>query len=50
VLLLSGHSEPILARRGIVTTGLSLLEKPFSAAALSYRVREVLDTGSRATR
>jgi CheY-like chemotaxis protein len=44
-LLVSGHPEATLARRGIIVAGTPLLEKPFSAAALARRVRAVLDAG-----
>jgi signal transduction histidine kinase len=43
VLMMSGHAGATLTRRGITPGGDSLLEKPFSAAALARRVRAVLD-------
>jgi DNA-binding response OmpR family regulator len=43
VLFVSGHAAPALERRGILSGGEALLEKPFSAAALGRQVRAVLD-------
>jgi CheY-like chemotaxis protein len=43
ILFVSGHTEAMLARRGIVLGGAPLLAKPFTAAALAHKVRDVLD-------
>jgi CheY-like chemotaxis protein len=43
VLFMSGHTADVIARRGIVEGGVSFLQKPFTTADLSRRVREVLD-------
>ncbi len=44
VLFMSGYSEPIVARRGLLTHD-NLLVKPFSPATLVQRVREALVAG-----
>lgn len=43
VLFISGYSEDVIAKHGILDEGLSFLQKPFTAALLSKKVREVLD-------
>jgi two-component system cell cycle sensor histidine kinase/response regulator CckA len=43
VLHMSGYSEAVVARRGVLDEGIAFLEKPFSLAALACKVREVLD-------
>ena len=42
-LLMSGYSAEAVATRGALVEGTSLLRKPFTAAALLHRVREVID-------
>jgi CheY-like chemotaxis protein len=42
VLYMSGYAQPVLASRGTLDEGVSLIEKPFSRAALLDRVREAL--------
>jgi PAS domain S-box-containing protein len=44
VLYMSGYARPVLASRGTLETGVALLEKPFSEAALLAKVTEVLGT------
>jgi PAS domain S-box-containing protein len=43
VLYISGYAQPVLASRGTLDEGVTLLEKPFSEPALLLKVREVLD-------
>jgi PAS domain S-box-containing protein len=42
VLFMSGYTQDAVAERGVDTAGMPFLAKPFSLAALSARVREVL--------
>ncbi len=42
VLYMSGYAQPVLASRGTLDEGVSLIEKPFSRAGLLDKVREVL--------
>jgi len=44
VLYASGYSDAVILKRGRYERGAAFLEKPFSAAALSRKVREVLDS------
>jgi PAS domain S-box-containing protein len=44
VLYASGYSDAVILKRGHYERGAAFLEKPFSAAALSRKVREVLDS------
>jgi CheY-like chemotaxis protein len=43
VLYISGYMEDTIAHRGILKNGIDLLSKPFSAATLVAKVREILD-------
>lgn len=43
VLFMSGYSENALPQEGVLLPGVELLRKPFTAAALLERVRDVLD-------
>jgi hypothetical protein len=40
---MSGYTDDALGRRGVLEEGISFLQKPFTAATLSGKVREVLD-------
>jgi DNA-binding response OmpR family regulator len=42
VLYMSGYTDDVIARRGVLEPGTSLLGKPFTALDLLRRVREVL--------
>ncbi|MGK2855888.1 MAG: ATP-binding protein [Thermoanaerobaculia bacterium] len=42
VLFVSGYSEDTVIRHGLVESAIAFLQKPFSAAALAKKVREVL--------
>jgi CheY-like chemotaxis protein len=44
VLYISGYADQAIVNRGILEAGAPFLQKPFSAAALARKVREVLDT------
>jgi two-component system cell cycle sensor histidine kinase/response regulator CckA len=43
VLFMSGYARPVLASRGTLDHGVTLLEKPFSEESLLAKVREVID-------
>jgi signal transduction histidine kinase len=42
VLFMSGYAQPVLASKGTLDAGVSLIEKPFSRAGLIDKVREAL--------
>jgi len=42
-LFMSGYSDDLIEQRATVERNLAYLQKPFSAAALTQRVREILD-------
>ncbi|RMG58539.1 MAG: PAS domain S-box protein, partial [Deltaproteobacteria bacterium] len=44
VLFMSGYTENIIAHEGLIQEGLHFISKPFSAASLWKKVREVLDS------
>jgi len=46
ILYVSGYSEEAIARQGQLTEGIELLAKPFTPAALTAKIRELLDRAS----
>jgi len=43
ILFMSGHSEEVISRQGVLEPGFSLLAKPFLPAALVTKVREIVE-------
>ncbi|RLB17312.1 MAG: hypothetical protein DRG82_06910, partial [Deltaproteobacteria bacterium] len=43
VLFMSGYTDNAVAHHGILDAGLNFIQKPFTAASLAQKVREVLD-------
>ncbi len=48
VLFMSGYAESVMAREGVLPSGLEFLHKPFTSKALLLKVREVLDQAHQA--
>ena len=44
VLFMSGYTDDAVLRHGVFREEMNFLQKPFSPAALAFKVREVLDT------
>jgi two-component system, cell cycle sensor histidine kinase and response regulator CckA len=44
ILFISGYTDDTIAHHGVLESGIILLQKPFSAADLSYKIRTILDT------
>jgi two-component system, cell cycle sensor histidine kinase and response regulator CckA len=42
VLFMSGYSSDIIAKRGIMETGMHLIQKPFNMEGLHLKIRETL--------
>jgi PAS domain S-box-containing protein len=47
ILYVSGYTRDLIARQGILESGVHLLQKPFDPEALIVRVREILDASGR---
>jgi FixJ family two-component response regulator len=43
-LYMSGYTENVIAKRGVLEEGIDFIRKPFSTESLSRKVREVLDS------
>ena len=43
VMFMSGYTDDALAEHGVLEPGIFFIEKPFSPARLTYKVREILD-------
>ena len=43
VLYVSGYTDDAILRQGVSETGTAFLPKPFTAADLAHKVRQVLD-------
>jgi hypothetical protein len=47
VLYISGYTDEVIARHGVLEAETHLLQKPFSRKALGLKVRKLLDTGEK---
>ena len=43
VLFISGYTDDVIAKHGMIDEGLSFLQKPFTASSLGKKIREVLE-------
>jgi PAS domain S-box-containing protein len=43
VLFMSGYTDDAVLRQGIQNEGMAFLQKPFTASALAYKLREILE-------
>ena len=43
---MSGYTDDVVVRRGVLDAGMAFIQKPFGADDLGRRVREVLDARS----
>ena len=43
VLFISGYSDDMIARHGVLEPGVALIEKPFDSNSLAHKVRQVLE-------
>jgi DNA-binding response OmpR family regulator len=46
VLYVSGYTDDAVVRHGVLETGAAFLQKPFTAAALAAKLRQVLEQGA----
>jgi PAS domain S-box-containing protein len=47
VLFISGYTDSVLTRDGVLKPGMTLLQKPFTPGQLVQRVRDLIDRGQR---
>jgi DNA-binding response OmpR family regulator len=43
---MSGYTADVIARQGVLDDGVAFIQKPFSMAGMTAKVREVLDKAS----
>ena len=43
VLYMSGYTENVIAKRGVLEEGVNFIQKPFNSSGLAVKVREILD-------
>jgi PAS domain S-box-containing protein len=46
LLFMSGYTANVIAHQGVLDDGVAFIQKPFSMADITEKVRELLDTGS----
>ena len=44
LLFMSGYTADVIAHQGVLDAGVAFIQKPFSLADMTQKVREVLDT------
>ena len=44
ILFISGYSDDVIAKHGVIDKGLSFLQKPFTASSLGKKIRDVLES------
>jgi signal transduction histidine kinase/CheY-like chemotaxis protein len=47
VLFMSGYTDDVIARHGVLEPGIAFLQKPFTPLGLAQKVREVLDASAK---
>jgi FixJ family two-component response regulator len=47
ILYISGYTDEVIARHGVLQSDAALLEKPFTRESLGLKVRSVLDARAR---
>jgi two-component system, cell cycle sensor histidine kinase and response regulator CckA len=45
-LFMSGYTSNVIAHHGVLDKGVAFIQKPFSMADMTEKVRKVLDTAS----
>jgi len=49
LLFMSGYTSNVIAHHGVLDDGVAFIQKPFSMADMTAKVREVLDKASNET-